>query len=221
MATSKEAVLTQIDAALAGVNQLARGGRAEDLQGVGEATSSELITRLSAAIDRLAPPGSQYRDNAKATLQMYGVVNAYNIPILAGTLRALRADYAAGHLQRVEEIVQADFFADFLEMAEHLLEQGYKDPAAVLIGGVLEEQLRKLCIRHSVAIDVAGKPKKADSLNSELAGGGVYNKLDQKSVTAWLDLRNKAAPGKYSEYTIDQVNVLLQGVRDFATRHLS
>ena len=30
------------------------------------------------------------------------------------------------------------------------------------------------------------------------AAGAVYSTLDQKSVTAWLDLRNKAAHGKFT-----------------------
>ncbi|AIY39887.1 hypothetical protein LT85_0727 [Collimonas arenae] len=43
--------------------------------------------------------------------------------------------------------------------------------------------------------------------------------LDQKSVTAWLDLRNKAAHGKYSEYTKEQVEVMCQGVVNFMARN--
>jgi hypothetical protein len=43
----------------------------------------------------------------------------------------------------------------------------------------------------------------------------VYGKLDQKNVTAWLDLRNKAARSHYSEHTHEQVALLLGGVRDF------
>jgi hypothetical protein len=30
-------------------------------------------------------------------------------------------------------------------------------------------------------------------LNADLKGAGAYDKRDQKAVTAWLDLRNKAA----------------------------
>ena len=41
----------------------------------------------------------------------------------------------------------------------------------------------------------------------------VYSGLDQKSVTRWLDLRNKASHGKHSEYTKEQVALTLQGVR--------
>ena len=43
-----------------------------------------------------------------------------------------------------------------------------------------------------------------ESITSELAKQGVYSKLEQKNVTAWLDLRNKAAHGKYSEYNDNQ-----------------
>lgn len=61
-------------------------------------------------------------------------------------------------------------------------------------------------------------PRKADTLNADLAKAGKYTKLDQKQITAWLDLRNKAAHGKYSEYTNEQVVLMLAGVRDFVSR---
>ena len=46
-----------------------------------------------------------------------------------------------------------------------------------------------------------------------------YNKLDQKSVTAWLDLRNRAAHGRYEEYTRDQVELMVQAVTEFMARN--
>ena len=103
-------------------------------------------------------------------------------------------------------------------MAEYLLAEGYKDPAAVVIGSVLEEHLRQVCAKNGIGVASAGKPKKADQLNAELAGSGIYTKLDQKSVTGWLDLRNKAAHGKYSEYTKERVDLMLDGVRNFLLR---
>ena len=106
-------------------------------------------------------------------------------------------------------------------MAEHLSNQGYKDPAAVLVGSVLEEHLRKLCLKNSLPVLVGVTHKKADSLNADLAGASVYSKLDQKSVTAWLDLRNKAAHGRYTDYTKDQVQLMLDGVRNFMARHVA
>ena len=121
-------------------------------------------------------------------------------------------------LAPIQELIRAEVFDDFLEMAEHLLDQGYKDPAAVVIGSVLEQHLKRLCDRVKIPTDLNGKPKKADLLNSELTAKKVYEKLDQKSVTAWLDLRNDAAHGDYDKYAAAQVKLLLLGVRDFLNR---
>jgi hypothetical protein len=151
--------------------------------------------------------------------------NQIRLNMIDSILDALKSDISQGYLASIGEIIHADLFADFAEMAEHLLEEGYKDPAAVIIGSVLEEHLRKLCLKNPPlqidAVDSKGvtKPKKADLLNSELTAASVYGKLDQKSVTAWLDLRNKAAHGQYTEYDKKQVELLLQSVRDFITRH--
>jgi hypothetical protein len=139
--------------------------------------------------------------------------------LLAGVLQALRADFDAGYLRSIEELIHANVFADFLEMADELQTKDFKDPAAVLAGSVLEEHLRKLAVASGVTIEVNGKPKKADTINAELAKAEVYNKLEQKSVTAWLDLRNKAAHGMYGEYNADQVAAVIRDVRGFMVRH--
>ena len=123
----------------------------------------------------------------------------------------------------VKGLVAAELFADFLEMADHLLEQDYKDPAAVIIGSVLEEHLRQLCNANSISIEFENNkgiliPKNADRLNSDLAKEDVYSKLDQKAVTMWLDLRNKAAHGKYDEYTLEQVTNMYSGITEFMAR---
>jgi uncharacterized protein (DUF2164 family) len=142
------------------------------------------------------------------------------LPLIRGMLEALRNDYESGYLETVVETVHADIFVNFLDMADSLLQQGYKDPAAVVAGSVLEEHLRKLCDKHGIpTVKADGKPKKADALNSELASANIYSKLDQKSVTAWQDLRNNAAHGYYTEYTQEQAASMVSGVRDFASRH--
>ena len=53
--------------------------------------------------------------------------------------------------------MHAELFADFLEMADYLLSEGYKDPAAVLGGSMLEEHLRQL--RQSM--DIRNRRRKA------------------------------------------------------------
>jgi hypothetical protein len=135
-------------------------------------------TRCVAAVERLAPRGSRYvldATNESIRVRRPGLAVAE----LAGILRALRDDYEAGYMRTVEELIHADIFADFLEMADELLSKKYKDAAAVIAGSVLEEHLRKMAVVHNVAVESAGRPRKADTINVDLAkAGAAYNKLD-------------------------------------------
>ena len=152
-----------------------------------------------------------------------GSAHPENIRIGRGVLKSIKDEIDNGWLFTIKGVVSAEIFADFLEMAEYLLSEQYKDPAAVMAGSVLEEHLRQLCLKNNISTENTKDeriiPKKADSLNSELVSAGVYSKLDQKSITGWLDLRNKAAHGKYDEYTQQQVNLMLGAVRDFIGRN--
>lgn len=194
----------------------AAGGGWDDLQNLPRAEQSEIYTSLVATIERLAPTGTAYYTSVQDVKK--GGFNYHVIPTLVGIAEALKTAYESGYLYRIEELIHSDLFADFLAMGEYLLEEGYKDPAAVIIGGVLEEHLKKLCLRNSIDITINDRFKKADMMNADLAKSKVYNLLDQKNITAWLDLRNKAAHGKYTEYTDEQVQLALLGIRDFIAR---
>lgn len=213
-------IIAQIDAVLSrykGLRSRSRYSDLSDLQDDGEATS--ILTLMCDTVRRFAPPESQYYKSVSRLLQQYGPDNACAVAHAVGILNALREAYHSGYMKRFAELVHAEMFSDFLEMSEYLLTEGFKDPAAVIIGSVLEEHLRQLCTKNGLDINASGgKPKKADQLNADLAGQGVYSKLDQKSVTGWLDLRNKAAHGKFDEYTKDQVTILLTSVQNFMTR---
>lgn len=215
MPLHQTAIVKQIDDVL---HQHQGAANLSDASGISSALSMWLST-----IQRLAPPGSVYADSVPgyAVQMTRGVIEAsMALEPVRGILQSLRYDYEHGYLQSVVELVHADIFSDFLEMADYLLHQGYRNPAAVITGSVLESHLRKLCDKRAMSVvKPDGSPKKADTLNAELAAADIYSKLDQKSVTAWLDLRNKAAHGKYTEYTAEQVKLMLQGVRDFASRY--
>lgn len=169
------------------------------------------------------PNAGYYVSHASFALADDGTRTSRRTRSTISILNALKEDVEAGYLTTLRELIHADVFCDFLEMAEHLLSDGYKDPAAMLVGGVLEQHLRQLCTKHHIDTEVdtgsGPRPKKADAMNADLAKQVVYGKLDQKNVTAWLDLRNKAAHAKYDEYSDDHVSLMLQGVRAFVAGH--
>ncbi len=222
------AVLRQIDDVLARYKE-AKGklewdGYAARDSGVPDEEAVEVSTLITHTLERFRPAGRAAFSDEILGKDFGAGDHIVRMKMLAGLLSALRADYAANRLQSFRELVHADLFADFLEMAGHLLDEGYKDPAAVMIGGVLEEHLRKLCGRHSVPAtftDAAGnvRPKRLDTMNADLAKAGTYNKIEQQSVTAWAAVRNAAAHGEYGKYDQAQVRQMLGGVRDFIARH--
>jgi hypothetical protein len=212
------AIKSEIDAILQQWESLRRSSKYDDYSDLDDSKIAGMMATLASAIDRFAPPGSRYLKLQETTLQMYGPTAGNALPPLVGLLSSLRDDIAAGRLATVTELLHADLFSDFLDMAQHLLDEGYKDPAAVLAGGVLEEHLRKLCGKHGLSTTNGSRPKKADAMNAELAGVTAYAKLDQANVTAWLGLRNNAAHGKFGSYTGEQAALLIQGIRDFITR---
>ena len=134
-----------------------------------------------------------------------------------GILKATKDDYENGYLFDTRALIEAEVFDDFLEQAEHLLTQGYFTASAVIAGSVLEDALRKLCIKNGITL--SAKPK-LDSMNSELAKIGVYNLLKQKQITALADLRNKAAHGQ-GGFTKEDVEDMVRSVRRFMEDYFS
>ncbi len=149
----------------------------------------------------------------------YGNFSRYTAAQRAlGILKAAKDDYEKGMLFNARVLIEAEVFDDFLEQADHLLQQGYYQPAVVVAGAVLEDGLRKLCDRNDIPLPDAPK---LDTMNADLAKRGVYNKLVQKQVTALADLRNKAAHGQWDQFTKADVANMLQQVRAFMATHFS
>lgn len=135
-----------------------------------------------------------------------------------GILKAAKEDYERGFMQDARTLIEAEVFDDFLDQGAHLLDSGYYQPAAVVVGSILEDGLRKLCTKHEILLP--GKPK-LDTMNANLAKQGVYNKLTQKRITALADLRNKAAHGEWDEFTKDDVEDMLHSVRQFMEKYFA
>jgi hypothetical protein len=198
----------------------------DSMDGAELAGVSAWVTQLGELLRRLYGEKSEQvkaYQRAIATPHFYDLHSNWNqhLAILIGLTSAAVHDLENGLLDDIKSLVQADVFSDFLEMGEHLLEEGYKDAASVIIGSVLEDTLRKLAESNSVAlVTVAGKPLTMEPLNIELAGAQVYSKLVQKQITTWAHVRNKAAHGHYAEYNKEQVQMMLQFVQSFCAEHL-
>ncbi|MEZ8114500.1 hypothetical protein ACED44_06155 [Vibrio splendidus] len=139
-------------------------------------------------------------------------LNSYNR--VKSVFLAAKEDYEGGYLTSVKTLVQSEVFESELEQAEELLKSGYHLAAAVIAGAVLETGLRELSSRQEIAHG------KLDKMNAELAKAGVYNKLQQKRITALADIRNSAAHGKPEEFSKDDVKMMIRDVEQFLATQL-
>ncbi len=195
----------------------------DDLSDLPDTDVSRVLTSARTSIHRVAGRDSPYTQQCEDILNRERIFDGERLVSLGGVVEALAQGVEAGHLLSVEELIHGSLFADFLEMGVHLIEGGYKDAAAVVVGITLECHLRQLCekngIETQVVTDKDSRAKKAEQMNADLAKARAHSKLDQKSVTSWLDIRNNAAHGRYTKYTLEQVSLMAAGVRDYITRH--
>ena len=133
-----------------------------------------------------------------------------------GIMRGAKDDYDHDYLFDTRVLITAEVFSEFVEQARYLLDSHYYQPAAVIAGSVLEDGLRKLCVRAGIVLP---QNPKLDWMNTELVKKNVYNGLVQKKITALADIRNKAAHGKWNEFNEADVADLIKQVNDFMADH--
>jgi hypothetical protein len=181
-----------------------------------------IITRSKTAVEKIAGANSHYtRDIVAIADESFHT--SFKAELIVGILTALKGDIQDGYLANISELVRGETFNSYLEMAEHLFAEGYKDAAAVIAGSTLEAHLRQLCVKHGIdttAITSDGKvrAKKASQLNQDL-GKAIYSSFDQKQINAWQDLRNDAAHGNYGSYSDKQVEQFIDWLSDFIAKN--
>jgi hypothetical protein len=129
-----------------------------------------------------------------------------------GILTAAKEDYQSGYLVGIRKLVSAEIIGSLLDQAQELLDAGYIGPAAVLAGSILEDHIKKICIEKQIAL--SDKPK-LDYMNAQLAKIEYYNKLTQKQITSWAEIRNSAAHGNWEKFKEVDIRDMIKWIYRF------
>ena len=113
-------------------------------------------------------------------------------------------------------LARKDFVVDFLLEAEKYLETGRHQSAAILVGDALQDALRKLCATNCVSISAKAS---AEIMNAELASRGVYDDQMKGRLQRAATLSDQASCGLWSDFSKDDVGLMLAEVRAFAAEH--
>ncbi len=157
-----------------------------------------------------------------------GMYEDISLGYIVGILRGLKDDYENGFLGDLQEMIVANISADYMTQVEGLLNEGQSDqydhvPAAVLCGAVLEDALRRLCDRQTPHVPTDkpnGRPKALNALIQDLQKANAFNKLKAQQLLGWAQVRNSAAHGKFDEFSRDDVELMVKGVRNFLADYL-
>jgi hypothetical protein len=210
--------VSQLDVIIAAHASMGQRSERHDLSDLPKHERQAIVTRAISAVHRISGINSSYSQEITRIQEINPQLHN-NASTIIGVALALRDDLQAGYVQNLTEMIHTGVYSDFLEMARLLVDSGYKDAAAVIAGSTLESHLRKLAAKFSIPVIIEDRSVKADKLNAVLVELPAYSVLDQRNVTAWLDLGNKAAHGNYNDYTKDQIVLLVSAIQDFITRN--
>jgi hypothetical protein len=204
----KNAILSELDKLIAegqrldGSYQIVDMGMAES--SVPEVEFQSFATSARASIARICGKESEFYNALPQTVpQRIGLIGfgASVVPIITGSLTALRNAVDGGWLVSLEARLRANVYDDLLVQAEELLNAGYHVASMVFTGGVLEDHLRKLCQVNVLTWTGSGGISKYNDLLRDK----VYPQPTWRRIQGNGDLRNEAAHGNVSALKVDDV----------------
>lgn len=135
---------------------------------------------------------------------------------MLGILKSTYRDWDDGLLRKIEFIVAAETFDEFLDKAEGYHKSGKKTESGVLVSAVFEDTLKKVALRKGLS--PAGLTSQAviDALRNDGHITPVYAKRLEEAAT----LRNRALHAEWDEFEIRDVGSVIKTVRDLIREHL-
>ena len=145
----------------------------------------------------------------------HGVVT-HVVKQVHGVLSAARQDWHDGLLRRIEFMVAASTFDDFLDQAELYLQGKKKVEAAVLAAAVLEDALKKVAVKSGVQ----AANRTLDPIIDDLVKAGTLTPVKAKRWKSFAGIRNKALHAEWDAFDLDDVTALIAGLREMLADYL-
>lgn len=180
---------------------------------------TQWLNSVASLIKTVALPHSHYPNQLDTLLahdnMAVGVVTLV-VKQVHGLLVAARQDWNDGLLRKIEFIIAAATFDDFLDQAQAYFDQGRKMEAAVLASAVLEDSVKKVATKAD--LDASGMT--LDPLVDQLVKAGVLTPVKAKRWKSFAGIRNKALHAEWEHFDLEDVGALLGGLREIVADHL-
>lgn len=175
---------------------------------------------------------SEYEDLCPAHTGVYGQVadlefDMEGVRHCIAMLKAFKDDLESGSLSSLSVTIEVEVSSGLLEQAVALLPENPEHPeiqagiAAAVSGVVLERFVKGCCDRCSppIPVEVNGRPQQMDDIISALVKANQISKTEAADLRAWTAKRNKGAHGDFAGLTPKEINVMIEGIRVFMSKH--
>lgn len=133
-----------------------------------------------------------------------------------GLLESAHDEWQRGFLRKIEYIVVAEAFDDFLDHASAYHKGNKKIESSVLASAVLEDTIKRIAGKNGVET----KGKTLDPLIDDLVKADVFTPVKAKRAKGLAGVRNHALHAEWDDFDIRDVGELISGVRDLIDNFL-
>jgi len=133
-----------------------------------------------------------------------------NMQKLHGLLAATRDEWQRGLLRKIESIIVAEAFDDFLDHASFYHKGNKKIESSILASAVLEDTVKRIARKNAIET----KGISMEPLIYELVKHSVFTPVKAKRVKGFSGVRNHALHAEWDEFDIRDVGELINGTRE-------
>lgn len=147
---------------------------------------------------------------------MSGGIPKQIIQKMQGLLSSAKEEWSKGLLRKIEYVISAATFDDFLDHAAVYHKGNKKTEASVLASAVLEDTIKKVALKNGIKTDGVS----LEQLIEELVKKDIFTLVKSKRVKGYAAVRNHALHAEWGKFDIKDVGELINGTRDIIEEFL-
>jgi uncharacterized protein YutE (UPF0331/DUF86 family) len=164
-------------------------------------------------------PDSYFAEECKRVMtheHMNRGVPIHLVRKMYGILNSAQEEWSHGLLRKIEYLVAAATFDDFLDHADAYHKGNKKIESSVLASAVLEDTVKKIATKQGTQPSGTS----LEPLIDELTKAGVFTLVKAKRIKGFAGVRNHALHAEWEKFDIRDVGELIKGTRELIEEFL-
>ena len=164
------------------------------------------------------PSDSRFRKEAQRLMpNPEAEIWGSTIATILGIFKSAASEWRNGLIDTFELRFVALAFEDFLKHAAAFNDGGKKMEAAILASAVLEDTVKRLCLKYNISAE----GKTLDSLINALKAAQVLGKVKAERMKSYAALRNKAFHAEWDAFDERDLRQMIDGLEEVLEGHFN